>query len=308
MRTVVAVLRGGPSSEYDLSLKSGANVLEHLDKEKYEPRDLFISKRGEWHLHGAPVSPERAVRGVDVAINMVHGQYGEDGQLQKILEALSVPQTGPRAAAAARSFDKQAAKESVAARGVKVVHGSVINREKITDIHQTALNIFRSMPHPLIIKPVIGGSSVGLTKVEGFQALEPALHNAFSISPRVLIEEFVPGREATVGIIDNFRNEKLYALLPAELTAADIYVPSRFSPDIKEELQRAARLAHEALGLRHYSRSDFIVSRRGVYYIETDSISDLTPTSEFVYMLHAVGANLSHFLDHIISVAKRSHA
>lgn len=323
MRTVVGVLRGGPSSEYDISLKSGATVLEHLDKEKYEPRDLFISKNGEWHLHGAPVTPERALRGVDVAFNTIHGQYGEDGQLHSILDAIGVAYTGPRADAAALAFDKQATKDLVIKHGVRVAHGAVIDSAKITDFHKTALNIFRSTPHPIIIKPVIGGSSVGMTKVGTFQDLEPALRTAFEVSPKALIEEFISGKEATVGVIDQFRSEKIYALMPVEIIPpqnADFFdygakysgetierVPGNFSREQKNELQRLAKLVHESMGLAHYSRSDFIVARRGVYFLEVNSgpAIGFTKESLFPKALTAVGATIPHFLDHVIQLARR---
>ncbi|MDO8548362.1 MAG: ATP-grasp domain-containing protein [bacterium] len=325
MRSVIGVLRGGPSSEYDISLKSGATVLEHLDKEKYEPRDLFISKDGQWHLHGAPVTPERALRGIDVAFNMIHGQYGEDGELQRILEAIGVSHTGPGAAAAALAFDKQATKDLVVGHGIKVAHGAVIDSGKITDLQKTAFNIFRSMPHPLIVKPVVGGSSVGISKVDNFNALEFALNRAFAISPRALVEEFIAGKEATVGVIDNFRNEKCYALMPVEIIpppSAQFFdydtkysgqtierVPGNFSKEEKSELMRLARTVHEALALPHYSRSDFIVSKRGIYFLEVNPASGIGFTKESVFpkALHAVGATISQFLDHIIALTKRKH-
>lgn len=326
MRSVIGVLRGGPSSEYDISLKSGAAVLEHLDKDKYEPRDLFISKGGEWHLHGAPVTPERALRGVDVAFNTIHGNYGEDGQLQHVLQAIGVAHTGPDALGAALAYDKQKTRELVQKHGVKVAHGAVVDSSKISDLEKTAFNIFRSMPHPLIVKPVIGGSSVGVTKVDNFNALTFALNRAFESSPKALVEEFIPGREASVGVIDHFRNEKSYALMPVEIVlpkSAPFFdfdtkyndqaierVPGSFSGQEKNELQRLARIVHESLALPHYSRSDFIVGKRGIYFLEVNPAPGVGFTKESIFpkALKAVGANLSHFLDHVITLAKRKHA
>ena len=326
MRNVIGALRGGPSSEYEISLRSGANVLEHLDTEKYEPRDLFISKEGEWHLHGAPVTPERALRGVDVAFNTIHGQYGEDGQLQSILHTLGVAHTGPNAAGAALAFDKQATKDILTARGVRVPHGAVIDSGKITDVEKTAFNIFRSMPHPLIVKPLTGGSSVGMTKVDNFQSLAPALSHAFEYAPQALVEEFIVGKEASVGVIDNFRNEKMYALMPVEVVppgSAPFFdyeskyhpetierVPGNFTRDEKQALQHLAKVAHEALTLPHYSRSDFIVSKRGIYFLEINPAPGIGFTKESLFpkALNAIGASISYFLDHIISLAKRKNA
>jgi D-alanine--D-alanine ligase len=189
MRTVVGVLRGGPSSEYDVSLRSGASVLESLDREKYEPRDLFIDRNGQWHLHGAPVTPEKALRGVDVAFNVVHGHYGEDGRLHDVLDSFSMPYTGADAASSQLAFDKARAKQAVKKLGLKTPRALIVSPEDAGgDLEKLAFDIFRSFPHPAIVKPTIGGSSVGMSLVDNFQALAWALGKAFAVSPQVMIE------------------------------------------------------------------------------------------------------------------------
>jgi D-alanine-D-alanine ligase len=323
MREVVGVLRGGPSSEYEVSLKSGANILAALDQDKYQARDIFIDKGGVWHLHGAPVTPERALNGVDVAFNIVHGEYGEDGTLVRILDALAVPYTGADAFTSALAFNKHKTKEAVVGHGVKVAHGTLLDSNKITDLHKTALNIFKSLPHPLIVKPTIGGSSVGITKVHGFHELEHALDKAFKVSPHALVEEFIKGREATVGVIDHFRGEKAYALMPVEIVPPksspffDYHakysgetlerVPGHFTFEEKHALMDAAKAVHQGLGLSHYSRSDFIVSPRGIYFLEVNPAAGIGFTSESLFpkALRAVGARVSDFLDHVIGLAKK---
>ncbi len=323
MRTVVGVLRGGPSSEYEVSLKSGASILEAIDKEKYEPRDLFIDRSGQWHLHGAPVVPERALRGVDVAFNVIHGEYGEDGRLHEILDSLAVPYTGAGKAASMLAFDKARTKQAIKKLGIKTPRAIVVDIEDAQgDIAQLAFNIFRSFPHPAIVKPAIGGSSVGMTIVNNFETLGWALEKAFAISPRVLIEEYIKGREATVGVIDNFRGEKTYVLMPVEIIPPKSRpffdydakysgetierVPGNFTQAEKEELTRAARQAHEALGQAHYSRSDFIVARRGIFFLETNNASAVGMTKESLFpkALNAVGSTLGNFVDHVVTLAQ----
>lgn len=317
-------MRGGPSSEYEVSLKSGANVLSALDASKYEPRDVFIDRSGQWHLYGVPQTPEGALKGIEVAVNVIHGEYGEDGTLQRILDSFGVPYTGSGALTSALAFNKHRTKEALKKLDITVAHGIVIDSGKVTDLHKTALNIFRSMPHPLIIKPSIGGSSVGITKVEHFEALPFALERAFAVSPHALVEEFISGREATVGVIDEFRNEKAYALMPIEIIppkASPFFdydakysgetierVPGNFSTEEKRALADAARAVHEGLGLKHYSRSDFIVSPRGLYFLEVNPAAAIGFTSESLFpkALQAVGATQSHFLDHIIQLAKKA--
>ena len=319
MRTVVAVLRGGPSSEYEVSLKTGASVLEHLDREKYEPRDIFITRKGEWHHSGIPMFPERALRGVDVAFNAMHGEFGEDGGVQRLLEVLKIPYTGSGTVASALAFNKQRTKLAVEKLGVKVPRGIVV--DKGPDIEEQALHIFRTFPHPAIVKPVIGGSSVGMTLADSFYALKSGLERAFQIAPKVLVEEYIKGKEATVGVIENFRGERSYALFPIEIVPpvksafydydakyageTQLVTPGNFSENEKQELQRIARMAHDTLGLSHYSRSDFIVSKRGIYFLEVNTLPGLTEHSNMPHALKAVGSKLSEFLDHIISLARR---
>ena len=295
MRTVVAVLRGGPSSEYDVSLKTGASVLEALDKEKYEPRDIFISRGGEWHLHGVGVAPEQALFGADVAFNAMHGHYGEDGQVQRLLDQLGVAYTGSDALASATAFNKQRTKEAVQKLGVKVAHGIVVDDSG--DIEELAHQLFRTFPHPAIVKPVIGGSSVGTTIAKDFHTLQYALEQAFGVSDRALVEEFIKGREASVGVVNDFRNETTYALLPTP--------HETLSKKEKSDLIAIAKKVHDGLGLNHYSESDFILSKRGIYFLEVNTLPILTKESSLARALQSVGAKLSDFLDHVINLARR---
>jgi D-alanine-D-alanine ligase len=319
MRTVVAVLRGGPSSEYEVSLKTGASVLEALDKEKYDARDIFISRGGDWHLHGVAMPPERALKGADAAFIAMHGEYGEDGQVQRLLERLGVPYTGSGPFASSTAFHKQRTKEAVKKLGVKVAHGITV--DNIGNSEALAHQLFRSFPHPAIVKPVAGGSSVGTTVANNFHQLQFALEQAFSVSPTALVEEYIAGREATVGVVDDFRGEAAHALMPVEIIPPSRHpffsyeakysgetierVPGNFSDKEKQELERIARLVHQGLELSHYSRSDFIVAKRGIYFLEVNTLPGLTKESLLPKALQAGGASLSHFLDHVLSLARK---
>jgi D-alanine-D-alanine ligase len=324
MRTVVGVLRGGPSSEYEVSLKSGANVLTALDRERYDPRDIFIDRNGVWHARGVETTPAKALSGVDVAVNVIHGEYGEDGQLHHILDPLGVPYTGSSSAVSKLVFNKQRTKEEVQKFGVKIPQGVVVKypRRGQGDLEELARRLFTRFPQPSIIKPVIGGSSVGMGIAEDFFSLLSGLERAFQYSPQVLVEEFIRGREATVGVIDNFRNEKTYALMPVEIIPPKQHkffsydakysgetierVPSHFSDNQKQELMRVAKAVHENLGLSHYSRSDFIVSRRGIYFLEVNNPAGVGMTEESLMpkAIKAVGSKLSEFFEHVINLAK----
>lgn len=322
MRRVVGVLRGGPSGEYDVSLKSGANVLQALNQEHFEPRDIFIDKKGQWHLHGVGVHPERALRGIDVAFNAMHGEYGEDGEVQRLLEQLAIPYTGSDSRASAVAFNKHTTKEAVKKFGVKTARHVLVNQPTAEfPLEAKALHIFRTFPLPVMVKPIIGGSSVGTAMADSYHTLEWALGQGLAVAPQVLVEEFIKGREATVGVIDNFRNEKTYALMPVEIipppdrpffdyeakySGKSIErVPGNFTPTEKQNLMDLARKVHENLNLAHYSRSDFIVSRRGIYFLEVNTLPGLTSESLLPKALNAVGSKLPDFLHHIIDLAHK---
>src|SRR3989338_4621726 len=115
----VAVLRGGPSSEYEVSLKSGESILRHLHEDKYQPQDVLIDRQGVWHLRGLPVEPRRALEHTDVVVNGLHGEWGEDGKVQQLLDAFSVPYTGSGALLSAEGMNKGLAKQRLSSENIR---------------------------------------------------------------------------------------------------------------------------------------------------------------------------------------------
>ncbi len=313
----VAVLRGGPSNEHEVSLKSGANILNHLQREPYRPLDVFIDKKGVWHLRGVPMEPARILGSADVAFNVIHGHYGEDGTLQRILDRIGIPYTGATALPASLSMNKSLTKDILAPTGIKMAHHAILRMSPNLD--KEILELFRTFPQPSVIKPNASGSSVGITMARNFEKFKEGIKKAFEHSSQVLIEEYIQGKEATVGIVEGLRGKKHYDLLPIEIVPppkADFFdyefkyngqtterVPGNFTREETEELQRLAALAHEKVGLRHYSRSDFIVSPRGIYFLEVNSAAGVGLTKESLLpkALAAVGIGMDEFLDHVIT-------
>lgn len=315
-KIVVGVLRGGPSSEYEVSLKTGASVLAHLP-EKYVGHDIFISRDGTWHSQGIPKPLSKIVRKVDVVFNALHGSYGEDGKVQRLLEHFGVPYTGSGPLASAVGMNKMLTKEVYSAHGLKTPQHIFLRKK---DAHDAGLvEIFRTFPHPYVVKPSSAGSSVGVSIVRSFPDFKSAVAKALEHSSSVLIEELIKGREATCGVIENFRGEKTYALSPIEIIhpqknqffdyeakyggESREICPANFTLKVKEEIQNVATLAHNALHLRHYSRSDFIVSSKGIYILETNTLPGLTPQSLVPKALEAGGTKFPDFLDHLITLA-----
>ena len=317
-RTRVAVIRGGPSSEYEVSLKSGAHVLSLLREspETYEPVDIFISKDGEWHRDGLVHEPHRALKHIDVVFNAMHGAYGEDGQLQQLLEAMHIPFTGSGVLGSALAMNKELAKNIYNQHSLLTPRHEVITDE--ADDKQL-LYIFQNYLHPVIVKPASGGSSIGIRLARTFQELEEAVKHAFGYSKKVLVEEFIRGKEGTCGVVENARGQQLYALLPVEIRShgkdffdfdskysgeTEEICPGNFKPAEREMMAEMARKAHQALGLRHYSRSDFLITPKGrVYIIETNSLPRLTEESLLPKSLKAVGWQPREFVSHCLNLA-----
>lgn len=320
-QTVVGVLRGGPSAEYDVSLKTGAAILNALPEEHYRAIDILIDKQGRWHHLGRPMDPMRALHGMDVVVNGLHGTYGEDGGVQRILERSSIPYTGSRPEGAALSMYKPRAKEVVRAAGLFVPCGLTFSLPEERDSWQMSREVLNQFAPPYIVKPANSGSSIGLSIAKTITDLNDVLADALDAHQSVLVEEFIPGSEATVGIIDDFRDHGIYALPPVEIvlggkTCFDYETkynphtqelcPSTFPDSIKRDLEWAARTAHQELGLSHYSRSDFRVHPSGrVYFLEANALPGLTEPSLFPRALRAVGSSLKDFLAHIINKALR---
>ena len=157
-RTRVGVVRGGPSTEYVVSLRTGEHVLSNLNREKYRPVDILITPRGDWYMDGVRTDLANISGHVDVIWNAMHGAYGEDGKVQQLFESFNIPYTGSRVMASAVGMHKGLAKERFKAAGLSVPFGVVIEHDDVLD--QVAEQIYYDRRLPLIVKPVSGGSSV----------------------------------------------------------------------------------------------------------------------------------------------------
>lgn len=192
-RINVAVLRGGETPAYEDSLKTGGHILSLLggELERYAPLDVFISKQGEWHVGGLVDAPHRILSRADVVWNAIHGDFGEDGEVQKILEKLQVPFTGSGIAASALSHNKDLAKNVYRRHGLMTPEGALMLEASYSD--DELINIFRSLVFPVVVKPATGVRALGVRLAHTYQELKDAVKRAFTHSPKVLVEEYVRG-------------------------------------------------------------------------------------------------------------------
>ena len=218
-------------------------------------------------------------------------------------------------------MNKVLTNDIVKRHGIKVPISTEISSARIaTGADTIARELFGTFPLPAVVKPVSGGSSVGVSIVRTMNDISQALRLAGEHSPSVLVQEFISGTEATVGIIEDFREQKLYALPPVEIRPDGHFfdydakykgksreiVPATFSENYKKELEALARTVHSALGLRHYSRSDFIIHpRRGIYFLEVNTLPGLTAESLIPKALQAVGGKLHQLAHHLIQLSMK---
>ena len=177
----VGVLRGGPSDEYNVSLKTGGNVLRNLP-EKYIAQDILITKDGVWHVGGVPHTPEQALKKIDVIFNALHGSFGEDGKVQKILDDYGVPYTGSKSFSSLLSMNKFLAKDIFKKNEIKTPYHVVIEAEEGDRIDDIALKLFREFPMPAIVKPLSSGSSVGVSVASDFESLKDSISLALKFN------------------------------------------------------------------------------------------------------------------------------
>ncbi len=319
VRTVVGVLRGGASSQYALSLKSGAAILSALPEDKYDTRDIFVDPHGVWHLHGTPATPARALAQIDVVLNAMHGGAGEDGTVARILERAGVPYALSQPSAAALSMHKVRARAALAHDNIRVPQGTSFSLDDNLSTADMARAVFAQFPPPYIVKPPMGGAGHGIRFARTLIELPDAIGYVLDASGAALIEEYVHGHEATVALIESFRNEDLYALPPAHVLAGDGMqhaafglpdmvepehrIPSDFSFEEKQMLMEAARAAHRTLGARHFSRTDLMMTPRAIYVLEVNTVPSLYPNAALPVMLDTVGSSVGEFAEHLIRLA-----
>lgn len=317
----VGVLKGGPSNEHEVSLETGKQIIEHLPKEKYQPCDLFISKDGKWFYRDKEIEPSRALALVDIVFIGMHGFYGEDGKIQKFLESHGKPYTGSRAWSSFSAMDKEATRQIFSKAGLKIASGFVV-RQKDDPREILRRAVAESAP-PWIIKPAASGSSIGIAIAKNSYEFISALSEVLQKWDKAIVEQYIKGREATVAVLEGLRKSSYYPLPIIEIIPADYsskhfdyqskyssltqeICPGRFSEQIKKKAAEAAILAHQALGLRHYSRIDMIITPKDeIYLLEANSLPGLTNESLFPKAARAVGLEFPKLLDHLVELALR---
>lgn len=277
----IGVLMGGPSSEREISLKSGKAVFEALKSEdcRVTAIDLTTADENE-------VKKTIAAAGIDIAFLALHGKFGEDGTVQAILESMEIPYTGSGVEASRIAISKVQTQKVLKSKFVPVPNFRVLQKtDKITE--DELIKELGGLP--IVVKPDQEGSSIGVAIVREKKDLAAALKEAFSFGPRVLVDQFIEGRELTVGILAD-EALPVIEICPKEgffdFTAkyqkglTDYVVPAVLDEETAQKVQKVALQAYQAVGCRDFSRVDVMLSRSNApFVLEINTIPGFTSTS-----------------------------
>ncbi|MBI4715442.1 MAG: D-alanine--D-alanine ligase [Nitrospirae bacterium] len=301
----VGVLMGGMSSEREISLKSGRLVAEALKRRGYDVVPLDVDREVAAALR------REKVEAVFIAL---HGRYGEDGAIQGLLEVMGIPYTGSGVLASAVGMNKIMTKRILESRRIPTPASIVVRRDGYPGAGRESIRR-RGLRFPWVVKPSAQGSTIGVRVVDREELLEEALGEAFRYDPEALVEEFIPGREVTAGILGG-EPLPLVEIVPKEsfydyatkTTAgmAEYRVPAPLPLETTRAIQSAALDVHRAVGCRGVSRVDFRVDPTGrPFVLEINTVPGMTETSLLPQAARAAGIDYDTLVERILESAFR---
>ncbi len=305
----LALLAGGASGEREVSLAGAAGFEEALDRKKYE------LCRYDPKTDLAKLATD--ADSIDVAFILLHGTYGEDGTVQGYLDLLGIPYQGSGVLGSALAMDKNMAKILYRLHDLPVAAWEMAKAEDKTNPER----LLETLHFPLVIKPIREGSSLGMSVAENMGELQAGIRLAYEHDSEVMVEQFISGREITVGVLGN---KELTPLPLIEIIPGDEFVffdytakyregasreicPAPVDESIAERAKAFAVEAHKALQLRGYSRTDMMLAPDGsLYILETNTIPGMTPTSLLPQAAKEFGLNFTKLIDRLLQLALES--
>ena len=315
----VAVIYGGDSSEHDISVKSGKHVASSIDKGKYNVYEI-LQKGPSWTLqgHGNPVEVDKSDFSVslggekirfDLAYIMIHGTPGENGLMQAYFEMLGIPFNTCSSFVSAVTFDKYACKSYLRKSGVRMANDILINPGDEWDVP----TIFEELGGlPLFVKPTDGGSSFGVTKVKDIHGLKKAVEDAFKEGRRVMVEQFIPGREMTDGVYmdkgeivalpvtEIITDREFFDYEAKYLGESQEVCPAEIPDQMRVSIQEMSKKIYKFLGCNGLVRIDYIVNEKGIYFLEMNTVPGMTEMSLVPKQAAAAGMGLEEFFNILI--------
>lgn len=294
----VGVIMGGISSEFEVSMNTGREMMNHLDRNKYEVIPVVFSKSAEL---------VEKVKGLDVALLALHGAYGEDGTIQGMLETLGIPYTGSGVLASSLCMNKDLSKKIIRYEGVDTPEW--LCWDSMEDYSPEAVE---RLGYPVMVKPNSGGSSIGMEKVNDEQELHSAVMKAFASDPSqsILIEQYIAGQEITCSIL----NGELLPVIGITSASSEWFdysakyeeggadeVVVNLPLELYQSVRNAAMTCYKALKCSVYARVDILLSDGVPYVLEMNTLPGMTKASLLPKSAAAAGISFSSLLDRIIS-------
>ena len=315
----IAIIAGGNSSEYEVSMKSGKNIYDEGDENRYN-KYLVILKGRDWHVEiGEKKYPvdrndfsftrdgEKIL--FDFAYITIHGVPGENGLLQGYLDMMGVPYGCCNVLASALTFDKHTCNTYLKSYGVNVADSVMLIRGMAYDVNE----IINEVGLPCFVKPNAEGSSFGVTKVKEAAQLEDALKKAFALCQEVLIETFIDGTELTCGVVKAGdmdiampiaevipKNEFFDFEAKYDPTKSDEIIPARISPELTNRIKTLSSMIYDILRCEGIIRVDYIVRDDEIFMLEVNTTPGMTSNSFVPKMVRAMGGTLREVLTKII--------
>ncbi len=326
MKKNIAVIFGGDSSEYDVSVRSGKNIFDNIDREKYNPYAVKL-KFNEWivtsdNFAGCTISKddfsfthqEQKVK-FDCAIITIHGTPGEDGKLQAYFELIGLPYTTCGFLTSALTFDKFTCNKFLNSFGVLTAKSIVLRNNKEINSAQ----IVEQVGLPCFVKPNNGGSSCGTSKVKQASELEEAIKKAFAEDNSVIIEQFIEGTELTCGVLKTNEKQIIFPLVEIvskkeffdyeakyNASLSDEILPARVSAEHEMKCKSIASEIYDLLNCKGIVRMDFILNGNNFYFLEVNTTPGMTSESIVPKMVKAVGLSQKEFFSMLIENALES--
>ena len=315
----IAIIAGGNSSEYEVSIKSGKNIYAEVDETKYN-KYLVILRGRDWHVEiGEEKYPvdrndfsftrngEKIL--FDFAYITIHGVPGENGLLQGYLDMMGVPYGCCNVLASALTFDKHTCNTYLKSYGVNVADSVMLSRGMEYDVNES----INEVGLPCFVKPNAEGSSFGVTKVKEAAQLEEALKKAFALCREVLVETFIDGTELTCGVVkagDMDITMPIAEVIPKNEffdfeakynpTKSDEIIPARISPELTKRIKTLSSMIYDILRCEGIVRVDYIVREDEIFMLEVNTTPGMTSNSFVPKMVRAMGGTLREVLTKII--------
>ena len=349
-RINVCVLFGGMSPEHEVSLRSAEAILNNMDPERYNILPVGITKDGNWILFGGKdyssvangswvnnennckvaISPVRgqgllrfaedgvSTEKVDVVFPALHGENGEDGAVQGLMQLAGIPYVGPHISASAVSMDKTLTKLVMDNAGIPQAAWQLVrNSELDTRMERILDQIENRFTYPVFVKPAGTGSSVGVSKAADRKSLENALRNAGKYDEKILVEEFINGKEVEVAVMGNTNcvasvcgeidsGAEFYDYDAKYVTDTSVaYIPARIPEDVAEQVRELAVRAYQAIGCQGLSRVDFFVTHNEnrIVFNEINTLPGFTSISMYPKLFVASGMTFGQVVDQLLRLA-----